>query len=62
MFKILVKNGTQVQKKDLLGVIQDPFGEFKKKIYAPFDCYIFCINKTPIVNKGDALFHVSFEE
>lgn len=61
MFRISVKNGAFVKKKDLLGVIQDPFGEFKKKIYAPADCYIFCINKTPIVNKGDALFHVSVE-
>ena len=62
MFKILVENGIHVKKKDILGVIQDPFGEFKKNIYAPFDCYIFCINKTPIVNKGEALFHVSIDE
>jgi uncharacterized protein len=61
MFKILVNNGVKVKKKELLGVIEDPFGEFKKKIYAPFDCHIFCINKTPIINKGDALFHVSVE-
>ena len=62
MFKILVKNGTKIKKKEVLGVIEDPFGEFKKKIYAPFDCHIFCINKTAIVNKGAALFHVSVEE
>ena len=62
MFKIMAKNGTFVKKKDVLGIIQDPFGEFKKTIYAPFDCHIFCINKTPIINKGDALFHLSLEE
>ena len=62
MFKILVNNGDFVKKKDVLGIIQDPFGEFKKKIFAPNDAYIFCINKTPIVNKGDALFHLSVEE
>lgn len=62
MFKIMVKNGSFVKKKDVLGVIQDPFGEFKKKIYAPENCHIFCINQTPIVNKGDALFHVSIKE
>ena len=59
MFKVTVTNGSFVKKKEVLGIIQDPFGEFKKKIYAPFDCHIFCINKTPIVNKGDALFHLS---
>tara|TARA_R110002049_G_scaffold45022_3_gene131607 strand:+ start:3389 stop:4339 length:951 start_codon:yes stop_codon:yes gene_type:complete len=62
MFKIRVANGSFVKKKEVLGVIQDPFGEFKKKVYAPFNCHIFCINKTPIVNKGDALFHVSINE
>jgi len=62
MFKAMAKNGTFVKKKEVLGVIQDPFGEFKKKIFTPFNCHIFCINKTPIVNKGDALFHLSIEE
>tara|TARA_R110002124_G_scaffold79337_7_gene211104 strand:+ start:20569 stop:21522 length:954 start_codon:yes stop_codon:yes gene_type:complete len=61
MFKILIKNGAKVKKKEVLGIIEDPFGEFKKKIYAPFDCHIFSTNKTPIVNKGDALFHVSID-
>lgn len=59
MFKILVKNGAFVTKKQVLGHILDPFGDFKKKVIAPFDGYIFCINKTPIVNKGDAIFHIS---
>lgn len=62
MFKIMITNGSFVRKKEVLGIIQDPFGEFKKKVYAPFDAHIFCINKTPIVNKGDALFHLSIEE
>lgn len=59
MFKILIKNGDFVTKKQVLGHILDPFGNFKKKVFAPFDGYVFCINKTPIVNKGDALFHMS---
>lgn len=62
MLKVMVKNGSYVKKKEVLGVIQDPFGEFKKRVYAPHNGYVFCINKTPIVNKGDALFHVSIEE
>jgi len=62
MFIIMVTNGIFVKKKEVLGIIQDPFGDFKKKVYAPFDGHIFCINKTPIVNKGEALFHISLEE
>ena len=62
MLKIKIVNGSFVKKKEVLGVIQDPFGEFKKKIYAPFNCHVFCINKTPIVNKGDGLFHLSIDD
>ena len=62
MFKVRVQNGALVKKKEVLGVIQDPFGEFKKMVYAPFNGYVFCINKTPIVNKGDALFHMSIND
>ncbi|GGH00898.1 succinylglutamate desuccinylase [Polaribacter pacificus] len=59
---IKVKNGSWVKKKDVLGIIQDPFGEFEKKIYAPYDCAVFGINNAPIINKGNALFHVSVEQ
>lgn len=62
LLTLVASNGSKVKKKDVLGIIQDPFGEFEKKIYAPFDCYIFCVNTSPIVNKGNALFHVSTEK
>ena len=61
MFQSTVKNGTKVFKKDLLGKITDPYGEFNKDVTAPFDCYIYGMNTAPIVHKGDALFHVSLE-
>jgi hypothetical protein len=61
MFQSLVKNGSQVKHKDLLGRISDPFGGFEKNVFAPFDCHIFGMNTAPIVYKGDAIFHVSTE-
>ncbi len=61
MFHVRVNNGEWIAKKTLLGIITDPFGEFERKVYAPFDCYIFCVNISPIVNRGDAIFHVSLE-
>lgn len=54
-----VENGTKVEKKDIIGYISDPYGSFKKKITAPNNGYIFCVNTTPVVNKGDAVFHIS---
>jgi predicted deacylase len=61
MFHIKIKNGSWVTKRTILGIITDPFGSFERKIYAPFDCHIFCMNISPIINRGDALFHVSVE-
>jgi len=61
MFHVHIKNGEWVTKKTVLGIVTDPFGEFERKIYAPFDCYVFCVNIAPIVNRGDAVFHVSLE-
>lgn len=61
MLRLHVKNGSWVSKRTLLAIITDPFGEFDRKVTAPFDCYVFAVNTTPTVNKGDALFHVSVE-
>lgn len=59
LFQSLVENGTRVPRKTLLGKIYDPFGEFERKIYSSAEYYVFGLNTAPIVNKGDALFHVS---
>lgn len=61
MFHVHIENGAWVTKKTVMGIITDPFGAFERKVFAPFDCYVFCINISPIVNRGDALFHVSLE-
>lgn len=61
MIRLHVKNGSWVTKKTILASITDPYGEFEKKVFAPFDCFIFSVNTAPIINKGDALFHVSLE-
>ncbi len=61
LFQSLVKNGTRVDRKTVIGKISDPYGSFEKKVLAPFDCYIFGMNTAPIVYKGDAIFHVSID-
>lgn len=61
MFHLIIKNGTWVCKRTLLGIISDPYGEFERKVFAQVDCFIICVNKTAIVNRGDALFHVGTE-
>lgn len=59
MFFPSVKEGEFVSKKEVLGFVGDPYADFKKRIKAPHDGYIICVNTSPTVNKGDAIFHIS---
>lgn len=61
IFHVKTEKGIFVRKRTILGVITDPYGEFERKITAPHDCHIIGINTAPVVNKGDALVHVSVE-
>ena len=58
MFIPEVTNGSQIKKGQELGLITDTYAKHRKKIKAPFDGHIICINHQAVVNQGDALFHV----
>ncbi|NKI25462.1 succinylglutamate desuccinylase/aspartoacylase family protein [Arenibacter sp. 6A1] len=61
MFHPYIALGSEVKKGDLLGSVSDPFGNFERSIKAVHDGHIICINQSPIVNQGDAIFHISQE-
>ncbi|MGB1040395.1 MAG: succinylglutamate desuccinylase/aspartoacylase family protein [Flavobacteriales bacterium] len=50
--------GDFVEKGELLGLISTPYDKTIKKITARKSGYIFGINNNPVVNQGDALFHI----
>ncbi|MCL6266751.1 succinylglutamate desuccinylase/aspartoacylase family protein [Flagellimonas myxillae] len=58
MFIPQVENGMAVTKGQTLGMVTDTYAKKNKKIKAPFDGYVFCINHQAVVNQGDALFHL----
>lgn len=58
MFQSTVKNGDKVDVGTILGIVTDPFGKIEKRIKSPMEGYVFCINESPVVNKGDAIFHI----
>jgi len=58
MFRSFVSIGTKIKKGMILGTISDPFGDFEKRVIAKTKGYIICSNHSPIVNQGDALFHI----
>lgn len=54
----LMKSGMSVGKNDTIGMITDPFSEFKVKIKAGRAGFIIGHNNMPVVNQGDALIHL----
>ena len=62
LFLAQVKNGMFVNKGEVIGLVMDPFGTLEKKIKAPFDGYVFCVNEAPTVYRGDAILHIGQEK
>jgi predicted deacylase len=60
LFSKLIKNGEKINKGQLLGNIMDTYGETKLKVISPKSGYIIAVNNFPIVNMGDALFHIGW--
>ncbi|WP_428743385.1 succinylglutamate desuccinylase/aspartoacylase family protein [Tenacibaculum sp.] len=58
LFTSTVKNGEKVEKGQTLGHIMDTYGETNFTIKSPSNGYIIAKNNFPIINMGDALFHL----
>ena len=48
-----------VEKNEILAIVTDPYGNYEKKIKASSPGYIICVNKSPVVYKGDAILHIA---
>ncbi len=57
--RIHKKLGKMVNKGDVLGVITNPFGDFEIEVCAVKTGLIIGMTMTPLVNNGDALFHIA---
>lgn len=59
IFRPVVALGARVEKEGLLGVVEDPFGEIEDPVYAKFAGIVIGRINLPLVNEGDALFHIA---
>ena len=59
VFRPLVQLGDRVSTGDSLGVIAKPYDAEEHVLSAEQDGIIICLNNLPLVNEGDALFHVA---
>lgn len=62
MFQTNVENGQKILKKQLVGYITDPFGDFKVPIKSQVDGYIIGLNNDPIIHQGDAVMHIGIQK
>ena len=63
IFRAMVPLGARVKKGTLLGVVGDPFGELEVQITSSFSGIVIGRTNLPLVNEGDALFHIArFED
>lgn len=53
------KVGDYIEKGDLMATISDPFGKEKFYVYAPDDGIMVGASLLPLVNQGDAMFHLA---
>jgi len=56
------RNGSYIEKDQVVGLVTDPFGEFESKIKSPATGYIIGINNNPVVNRGDPLLHIGVRQ
>jgi len=57
-----VQLGKIVKKGDILGEIANPFGDHKTIIRSHEDGILIGMSNLPLINKGDALFHIACEK
>ncbi|HDR52696.1 MAG TPA: succinylglutamate desuccinylase, partial [Mariniphaga anaerophila] len=58
LFRFFVKDGSKVEKGQVVGTISDPYGKYEFKVKIPHSGHIIGLNHAPVVYKGDALLHL----
>lgn len=62
VLRAMIEPGAKVKKGDRLGAISDPFGENEVDVISRYDGVIVGEAMLPVVNEGDALFHIGVFE
>ena len=59
ILRVIKPLGARVIKNEVLGIISDPFGDSEHKAVAQFGGIIIGRTNLPLVNEGEALFHIA---
>lgn len=59
LFQPKVTLGEQINKRQLLGRVTDPYGNESFKIVSKYNGKVIGLNYNPVVHKGDAILHIA---
>ncbi|MEX0843689.1 MAG: succinylglutamate desuccinylase/aspartoacylase family protein [Balneolaceae bacterium] len=54
--------GEELNKRQVVGLIKDPYGDLNSRVLAPHNGMVIGLNNCPVVNKGDALIHFAYNK
>lgn len=56
------ESGVYISKGELLAIISDPFAQREIRMHSSKDAFIISHNNAPLVNVGDGMFHLAYDE
>ncbi len=62
IFHLNVKLGDRVEKRQVIGVISDAFGETNLTIRSPVNGIVIGNTQNPLVNQGDGILHIAMDK
>ena len=60
LFHSSVESGEKISISQEIGYLTGPFADFKLQLKSPIEGYVIGLNNAPVVNRGDALFHIGY--
>jgi predicted deacylase len=61
LFHSKVSYGDEVTKGQIIGSITDPYGDWSYKIKSSVSGFVIGMNHFPVMNAGDAIFHIGYK-
>jgi len=60
IFKSEVRCGQDIYKDQVIAHIADPYGDHMYMVKCYRNGHVIGLNNSPVVNRGDALFHIGY--
>jgi uncharacterized protein len=58
IFQCLVACGDEIRKNQQVGIITDPFGEYRVQLKSHVTGRVISVNNDPVLHQGDAVMHI----